>query len=119
MFKSPLKCVASLLFSTLLCLPLAAQADSTDMPDSTNMTPTKAEPVLPHVVFTSDCRDAPNIQAVIIASSGGVGYKNSPARGACPRGYFPKAFKSYVGQGLGYGEWNWRLQCCRTKVDYK
>lgn len=97
-------------FFIFLLLPVYALAN-----DSTDIVPHKVTNVQPTVVFTNDCLDADNIKAhhtsFYVAT---YGEKETN----CPAGYMARKMKVYVAVGLNFGEWNWKLQCCKTKVVY-
>lgn len=99
------------LLLTILCIATLGYAR-----DSSSVKPVNGVPVMPKAYpDTSDCKDATNIKAIFVTNNGGTGgWKQSN----CPVGYVPYGFKSYVGMGLGSGEFNWHYYCCRMNVGY-
>lgn len=85
--------------------------------DSSQLGPQTMTPVVPHVSYTNDCRPAPNVKADQVSSLYTATYGEQSSM--CPAGYLPRTMKIYVAVGLNSGEWNWRLDCCKTKVSYK
>lgn len=84
--------------------------------DSTQVRPIQSTPVLPQAYPNlNDCIEAKNIKAILVSNNGGTwGWKQSN----CPAGYMSYGLKSYVGLGLGSGEFNWHYYCCRITVGY-
>jgi len=103
-----------ILSCALLTLPAISIASSTA--DSTGLTSITGKPATGKVVIDkTQCKNAPNIQAIIVGGTGGTGgWKGSN----CPEGYMPYGLKSYVGMGLGNGQYAWHYYCCKSQIKY-
>lgn len=111
----------SFIIASLICLPFTqmALADTTTVPDSTDISAPGVKTVMPQtMVNMNNCVLSSKITAILVINSGGTTGGKGGRVSNCPTGYVAAGMKAYVGLGGGSGQYYWQTNCCQAYVGY-